>query len=509
MNKIISDISQATNNLAPNQPDTSAKNPKIPPKVAVSTAAELNPGDRFRATIMNVTPNGLTLKLEGGAIIAAKSLVSPDAHIGDTVVFLVTESFKGQVLLEMIKNGGQGPGLAGEGSGPISGGVVREALLAADMPLTDQNIQLVLSLADSGLPIDARTLQTAAFFMYKDPAIKLTFDQIKFLLNEGMPPNETTLRAFAEMLNRSAGIGQKFGELIRVLTELPDAALRHEVLAFLAGDRLSEALESLEAMRHNDSTALEQEGVVVEGAETTEELVSLIEKGETEPKAVDEANKDSANKTAEGRHNHTQDRLTHVLAEAVKNRFYTDIVKDGLKDIGKTFKELNKAMTELATQFRDRGLDERAVKTAEDIRNNLLFMNNIKNNKEYMQIPFQAQLRENEAELHVFKKRKKRLATAQTALIALDYGHLKHVETFITRNGANVTLQFKAENSRILNILGSGIYRLSDAMAAAGFKLSGVTFRKLKEPSDITAESAEDGNQDDKGISKYSVDVRV
>jgi hypothetical protein len=233
--KIVTEVPQPSNNLSSGKADYKSGPLSSAAKTGPSGAGDLAPGDRFRAGIVNVTPDSITLRLDNGATFQARTLNSPDAHIGDTAIFQVTEMFKGKILLEMVK-----PDAAGN-QAAVTNGVIRQALMAADMPVTDQNIKLTMSLAGSSMPIDPGTLQKAAFFMYSNP--KLTMEQIKFLVNEGFPAETKTLETLNGLMDKTLSLGKNLTELIEAVNNLPDENIKNEYLRLLSFDEgLSETL---------------------------------------------------------------------------------------------------------------------------------------------------------------------------------------------------------------------------------------------------------------------------
>ena len=65
---------------------------------------ELKQGDRFLAMLLDIRPGELKIKFECGGTYAAKTLVLPNAHIGDDCLFHVKENdHKGRIVLEMLK----------------------------------------------------------------------------------------------------------------------------------------------------------------------------------------------------------------------------------------------------------------------------------------------------------------------------------------------------------------------------------------------------------------------
>jgi hypothetical protein len=111
---------------------------------------ELRPGDMFRARIADIRPGYVTLKLDDGATHTARSLVSPDARIGEESVFLVRENdFEGRIVLEFVK---LTPQVKQEN-------MLREALDNAGLSSSLENITFGQKMLNAGIPVEATTLQ--------------------------------------------------------------------------------------------------------------------------------------------------------------------------------------------------------------------------------------------------------------------------------------------------------------------------------------------------------------
>ncbi|MCL2702911.1 MAG: flagellar hook-length control protein FliK [Defluviitaleaceae bacterium] len=497
----IADIIQTTNKLPQQQPDYNNKTAsKTTLRGDVRSMSDLSPGDRFRAGIVNITPSGMTLKLSGGDVISAKTLNSPDARIGDTVIFQVVESFKGQILLEMVK-----PGDTGGGS-IISDGVAREALQAADMPLTAGNMKLVMDLAQSGMPITSNTLHTAAFFMYCCPDFKPTFQQIKFLMDEGFPTDGKTLETFRALLDKTVSLNKNIGELLDFISKLPNST-RNELLRLLA--------QTGEEGINKDNTPFLKTGASAgdtgninqaEGRLTLIEPLPFIMRKDN---PVDKAGDNYEQRAV----SHPDEQAARSLFDEVKSKLYIDLNNDGLNNIGKFYKELDAVTARLSEFIKANMSGEQSShlqRSLTDIRNNLEFMNQITETKEYLQIPFFTGQNTNGAELHVYRNKsgKKPGKTGNSALVALDYPELGHVQVYIQRTGSRVQLQFRAETSKILNIIASETYKLNGALSGKGFTVAGLSFKRLNSrPEAHTV--PEDQQSGGEGITKYSVDMRV
>ena len=70
---------------------------------------ELPAGSRFSAVLQDIRPGEMLIRFSCGRTYTAKSLVMPNAHIGDSCLFLVRENdASGRIVLEVAKTEGKG-----------------------------------------------------------------------------------------------------------------------------------------------------------------------------------------------------------------------------------------------------------------------------------------------------------------------------------------------------------------------------------------------------------------
>ncbi len=173
---------------------------------------ELVKGDSFKALVKDIQPNLVTLKLDSGDILNARSLILPEARIGEEALFLVKDNIKGQILVEMMK----------QHSVPDS--IIKEALSGAGVEPLSENIELLRNLVTNQMPLEPANVMKALFFQQTD----LSNDEILFLLREDMPANESTLNALKNSAN-SSFIKEGFIKLINQIISLEDEALKKEI----------------------------------------------------------------------------------------------------------------------------------------------------------------------------------------------------------------------------------------------------------------------------------------
>lgn len=104
-------------------------------------------GAVFKAQILDIRPGKVTILLDDGGRFTARSMVYPDAHIGEESYFRVKENnFEGLIQLEMVK------GTPGESQGDSGSGGAKAQTQA-------QNMDKSVFLLKEGFPTDAASLR--------------------------------------------------------------------------------------------------------------------------------------------------------------------------------------------------------------------------------------------------------------------------------------------------------------------------------------------------------------
>jgi len=319
---------------------------------------------------------------------------------------------------------------------------------------------LVNALLNNGLPVDAETLQRATFFRYSEGDLSL--DEILFLLKEEFVANKSSIETLGNIKNGTLGMNNSINNMIHTLFD--DAGipsnLQKELLSVLLG-----------------------------GEDSNTEIKKLLGDAfdKHDGKAMDK------------------------LKDLVDDKLYMTLQnKDSLKNMDSYFKIMHDS-TESLGEILEKNLPKSALgKEVMNIRDNIEFMNNVKNFKEFMQVPFMINDSKNQGDLYVFKdgKKKTNLADKADILLALDYEHLGHIEIYINKAKNILNFQFKSPDNSVLKTIGENFSRLSNMMTAEGYNISGLALRRLDEKFDVTKDMSDKTkvNQEKK---RFSFDMRV
>lgn len=169
---------------------------------------QLKSGEVFKATILDIKPNEVTLKFLNDGALTAKTTVTPDAHIGEQAQFMVASNENGQILLKFVK-------------GEISKnafGIASNALSLVGLPVSQQNVQIVKALMDNNLPIDNETVKKSVYVI--DNYKGLDIEKLLFLLKEDLPIDEKVITELNKVVLAKSGFESSIETLIKSVTNL-------------------------------------------------------------------------------------------------------------------------------------------------------------------------------------------------------------------------------------------------------------------------------------------------
>ena len=154
---------------------------------------ELLPGDIFKAVIHDIRPGEVTIRFNEGNLYTARSMVLPEARIGEESLFSVRENdFEGRIILEMVKSDAD----------TKKNNMLTDALANAGLSVTSDMLTLGRNIIDSGLPIDASTLQKATFFANagRQNSSQANPSSVILLLRENMPAVPDTINTINRII---------------------------------------------------------------------------------------------------------------------------------------------------------------------------------------------------------------------------------------------------------------------------------------------------------------------
>jgi len=440
-----------------NVEDTQAAQTKV--AQVAKHIVDLVPGQVFSAEILDIQPGVINLKM-GEGMLAARTLSSPDARIGDNATFMVRENVPGigatpaQITLEFLRGAAVGE------NAQLPASIVKEALQAANMQHTGQNSNLIEELVRHNLPIDQSSVQRAAFFRYSMPDVP--FARIAFLLENNFAPIERAVEVFQKMSSGEMNLRDETANLQKLIAETT-----------FKNPATKEALQTMVA----------------------EKLVFEPQPQQIQPQGQEQ-----------------------VQNQGGQN---IELQNNPPTDLGKYLTEL-RLLTEEMTSFLQRSGEDAPIirQSIENISDMLDFARNIGETKMYYQFPFALAGKEHLAELHVFKKKAARKTSGKnaTALIGLDMAHLGRVEVLVNKTGRDVALQFRTDSGRTIELVGENKAKLADMLGDKGYLLTRFGLKMLEEKFDVASKDEREGKREVRSdnvyvenneVKRYSFDMRV
>ena len=385
---------------------------------AQANITDMPAGSKFKAMIMDIQPNRVTIEMSSGTKLTARCHSLPEARIGEEVIFQIKETLKGQVSLEMLKL-----------DGDIPSNFVKQALQHAQLPMTEDNATIANLLLKEGVPVSAESLQNATYLQHISGDISA--EQLLFLVKEGFAPSEMNVNLLKQLSDGSFSINNSLQTII--------------------------------------------DGLIKNG----------VDIGKIFPNQGEDAK--------------------HIL----ESKFYIAL-KDAhsLESMGDYYKDLHKAMSNIEDFLQQEKLDPALLSVVSNTLDQLDFMDNIKNYKEFMQIPFMLENEKNQGDLYVFKNKKnsKPNEDQMSALLSLDYVALGHIEIFINKVRQTLILDFKAASDSSLKAIELNSYNLLKHLSESGYTIGGVSYKIIENKFNVTKdlESEKGGNK-----ARFSFDMRV
>ncbi len=428
---------------------------------------QLKSGDTFSGTVIDIKQNSVTLQLDNDLVINAKSMVTPDLRIGEKAAFTVKESNVGQIFVEISKTE--------EGMSNI----IKELLDNIKLPNTKENVDFVKFLIDNNMPVDKKTISDGLYFKYANELAQTKSDdnilqgkenilnsngnvsaknfqigntsnileKVLFLLKEEMPAGKVTVDTLNRLIDSNTGLKSEFSSIASEISKMPDNELKQKLL------------EIFDIDKNNFSSPRELKNAI--------------------------SNKLMFNKN------------DIKSQEALSSKFE------------KIFETVSKS-SEIISEMPDKLPNDVIKQNFENVKNDLNFMKEIDNYKEYIQIPININGRESECELHIFKnaKGKNDYSKRASVLLSLDYFYIGKIDAFIEKIDKNLTFQFKCDKKDTINIIKKNINELSNLLGNYGFNITNVTYKEKDESFNIVKNKTESNN---KNVSKkrYSFDMRV
>jgi hypothetical protein len=519
---------------------------------ASKNVAALNQGDKFKATILDIKRNEVVIKLSDGSILTAKSLVIPQAHIGDNMEFMVQNNSDGQILLTMLAGDTKQQELS----------MFSNILLSANIMPSEEAMNVIKALMDHEIPIDKSTIEQAIHMLKKNP--ELDMGTLAFLLKEDIPITIKNIELVKNMVGNESQIKNQIDQLSWKLTAIDEPNLRDQILQIFLpeADLAHESRESNDNVLRQNTTLAQQDialkietnsskavfmqatNSIINDSDIMHEIIDQLKNTENirtgeEFKAIVDI---LTNKYPESLKllsainyekllpyfNEFLEKLVElekvkteikpeVLSKAIKDSLFIDIKnpehEESINDYyNKLYEKISKAV-ELTKSSESINTRE-ANAVLNEIKDNIEFTNNINKFQEFIQIPFKLNDKNNQGDLYIFndKKGKKISKDKASVLLALDLKVLGHFEAFIQKDYKNISCQFRTMDKKVQGLIQVNLPKLEIALKQKGYNLSQIMYKTIEEPFNVLQKLDETGfdtkNQQSQ-VKRYSFDMRA
>jgi len=504
--------------------------------------SRLDIGDTVRAKVMDIAGNELLLKLFDGTTVKASMLSSVNIKQGEIVEFIIKNKSESRLFLETLKNNGQKIlSLEDEIKSELLGLGLKpdKRNIEAAKELKNNNTQLdretIKKVLDAVVKFKDLTFDKAAFLVSKgispgEKAIQ-SLNQLAF---------GTKIEArLTELMDQIIGIDDK--KLLSIISQsLESVDLKYESInpdsIDVGAETIALKSESLDANLEKQSLQkqitshlkafekeLESFGVdkelIFHIKQSIFEFLTNNEKDSIEPDRLIEFLKSNApgfdalynshQKEAKNALNNLLKKL-FVKEESVEKAFVenksavkddsdTDRIRRSFEkmfvrvsedskdmDVKKVYKSMYEKLDTLA-----KALETSKVLGKEDmlmrvlsLKDNIEFVNDINRHSVYMQIPLNIMDSNTTGELYILKRdsKRKRIDPANvTVFLSLDTKSLGLVESLISINKKNISLNMRFENREVIDLFKESFQELYNSLQEMGYKLVDIKYRVIEE----------------------------
>ena len=173
-----------------------------------------------------------------------------------------------------------------------------------------------------------------------------------------------------------------------------------------------------------------------------------------------------------------------IITKLVQKNLLFDFISSTPLDLDKFFNDLQQAIKESKLSAAGTPNETAVHKTADDIVENLKFMNQI-NTVTYAQIPALINQSPTNVELYVFNKddknKKSKPKDTGSALISLKLPALGLFEVYVQRDHKSVNCQFRIQNTYIESLVKTHIHELNNHLSALNYSLDNIQFKHIAE----------------------------
>ena len=522
--------------------------------------SRLDIGDVFRAQILDYSVNEVLLKLFDGTTLKASSMASIDAKRGDFLDFVVKNIIEKQLFVETVKNT----------SAKLNDGDtdIKKQLASLDLKADSLNMEIGKGIGSNKLPFNKQIFDTIASMVTEFR--QLSPSKAAFLVSKNLVPDEKSIELLNHFVEGKLKIGTQLDELSQVLKDIGDDNLVDNLLRGLISENQGNKESIKEPVNINTVVQIDMEAVdeslepklfnalknitvdledmslqsndidklsnILKNTIVMDKELSLNDKNNLlehirrelaipENKALvkEDAQKLVNNivsryKSAEKDSDEfikTPDNEKRELLQKATDRLFVKIDSSTRKEelnIKNIYRDISNKLDIIKENIINSTLPNREeiVARIENLESNIRFQSSISNHSTYVQIPLSIMNKNTTGELYLLKKDPKRRKLDPenlTMLISLNTINIGQIDSLISFNRKNISLNIRVEDKRLFDIIKEGHMELYKSLLDKGFKLVDLKYRLTDEAINISNAEVIARKEFDTG--KLSFDYRV
>lgn len=461
----------------------------------------LSAGEVLSGRIAELKGNSILLMLDDGSKLSATLNGDLNVGVGQSLSFEVKSTANNQTELRPLY------------TNLTATPTVLSALSEAGLPALDRNVSMVQNMMQEGMSVNKQALLDMVSNLNANPSVNVeTLVQMKKL---ELPIDESTVHQFenyknfehkivGDVINLGDGLSDVFEELIASGNE--DAAFTKEAMVLELAMGTDIGTDGNEEAGAGINTVLSN--VTVD--DLMDDINSILNNAKefVDNLPEDEMISDTVSQNSEQKGNEELLNLTKNLLNRYLNNpeSFSKEAKDFLKDVlsdpkfKDTIKEgIVKQLTLKPEEIREEGKVEalykkildtgnkaldildnpsgmlnQAAKSAQNLMDNVNFMNQLNEMMTYVQLPLKMSEENAHGDLYVYTNKKK-LAEKDgnlSALLHLDMDHLGPMDVYVKMQQEKVSTHFYMKDEATLDFIEKNIHILDDRLTKKGYNIN-------------------------------------
>lgn len=447
-----------------------------------SSIRDLGAGNVFEGSVTSVKDGQVTIALTNGESLSAR--------LDGTVSLL-----EGQSMFFQVKNN-DGQTIAirpymveGNQANPT----LMNALKAANLPVNGKNLSMVNQMMEEQMPIDKNSLQQMARMISMNPNTDVK--TLVLMQKLEIPTTPENISQFQNYMDDKQAITKTMDsfmdELPKVMSSDTMAPEEMKQMAKEMVSILTEGIDTPSNPTEAQAQAVRMQGHTLSDVMSKKQLTEFTDKLNQLFEGKLEFSKDMPVAKALTELTQQLEQNTNLSKEQLSQLFsgkeFTEMLKNVMEQqwlvtprelgknhkIGKLYEKMESQLQKMEQVLKSSGQDSEEIKSlAQDIRNNISFMDKINENYTYLQIPLKMSGQNASGELYVYSN-KKGGGTGEnedlTAFLHLDMDHLGPTDVSIRLHNKDVSTKFYFEDDATYDLVEAHIGELQERIQKKGY----------------------------------------